>query len=137
MHSTILDVRTDLGVVAPSRRQSVGSNPIDLAENDFGLLAAIGPVLRQFSVASRLACVSMTSASAYELAPPIAAYDLLRTPVLAVDLESSPPRGGGDQLDQIGTPMPNGFLRQGRAGQQDAARIDSPPGERRHDIAQA
>jgi hypothetical protein len=27
----------------------VDSNTIDLPENDFGLLAAIGPVLRQFS----------------------------------------------------------------------------------------
>ena len=89
-----------LGLSPQAGGNRVGSNPIDLPENDFGLLAAIGPVLRQFSVASRLACVSMTSASAYELALPTAADGLLRTPVLAVDVESSTPLGGGDQLDQ-------------------------------------
>jgi hypothetical protein len=39
----------------------LGSNTIDLPENDFCLLAAIGQVLRQFSVASRLECVPTTS----------------------------------------------------------------------------
>jgi hypothetical protein len=43
----------------------------------------------------------------------------------------------GHQLDEIGTPMPNGFLRQARAGQQDPARIDAARREQRYVIAQA
>jgi len=38
----------------------VDSNTIDLPENDFGLLAAIGPVLRQFSRISGLERGPMT-----------------------------------------------------------------------------
>jgi len=49
-----LDVRTDPGIVAPSRQQTGWLEYIDPPVNDFGLLAPIGPILRQFSVASRL-----------------------------------------------------------------------------------
>jgi len=49
-----LDVRTDLGIVAPSRSNRVDSNIIDLPANDFALLAAVDPILRQFSVISGL-----------------------------------------------------------------------------------
>jgi hypothetical protein len=38
----------------------VVSNTIDLPENDFGLLAAIGPALRQFSMASGMERGPMT-----------------------------------------------------------------------------
>jgi hypothetical protein len=43
-----------LGLSPQASGDRVGSNTIDLAEKDFGLLAAIGPSLPQFSVASRL-----------------------------------------------------------------------------------
>jgi hypothetical protein len=49
-----------LGLSPQAGGNRVGSNTIDLPENYFGLLAAIGPVLRQFSVASRLERVPMT-----------------------------------------------------------------------------
>jgi hypothetical protein len=54
MHSAILDVQTDLGIVAQVGSNRVDANTIDFTENHFGLLVAIGSVLRQFSVASRL-----------------------------------------------------------------------------------
>jgi hypothetical protein len=57
MHSTIFDLRM-LGLSSQAGSNRVGSNTIVLPENDFGLLAAIGLVLRRFSVASRLECVS-------------------------------------------------------------------------------
>src|ERR1700694_4530630 len=43
----------------------------------------------------------------------------------------------GDQLDEIGNPMPKGFVGQGWAGQQDAACVDSARREQRHVTAQA
>lgn len=39
--------------------------------------------------------------------------DLQRMVSLAVDVESITPLRSGDQLDEIGTPMPNGFIGQG------------------------
>jgi hypothetical protein len=50
-----------LGLSPQAGSNRVGSNTIDLPENDFCLFAAIGRVLRQFSAASRLECVPMTS----------------------------------------------------------------------------
>jgi hypothetical protein len=47
------EVRTDLGY-RPSRQQPGSLEHIDLPVNDFVLLAAIGPILRQFSVPSGL-----------------------------------------------------------------------------------
>jgi hypothetical protein len=47
--STILDIRTFLGLSPQASSNRVSSNSIDLPENDFGLLAAIGGVLRQSS----------------------------------------------------------------------------------------
>jgi hypothetical protein len=46
--------RRILGLSPQAGGERVGSNTIDLLENDFGLFAEIGAVLRQFSVASRL-----------------------------------------------------------------------------------
>jgi hypothetical protein len=45
--STILDVQTVLELASQAGSNRVGSKTIDLPGNDFGLLAAIGPVLRQ------------------------------------------------------------------------------------------
>jgi hypothetical protein len=43
-----------LGLSPQADSNRVDSNTIDLAVNDFALLAAIGPILRQFSVVSGL-----------------------------------------------------------------------------------
>src|SRR5205085_11534341 len=45
---------------------------------------------------------------------------LLRMAALPADVEGRAPLRSGHQLDQIGGPMPNGFLGQGGPGQQDA-----------------
>jgi CheY-like chemotaxis protein len=44
----------DLGMSSPSRQQHGGIGHIDVPVNNFALLAAIGPSLRQFSSPSRL-----------------------------------------------------------------------------------
>ena len=43
----------------------------------------------------------------------IVADDLLRMAALPVDMESITSLRSGDQLDEIGTSMPNGFIGQG------------------------
>jgi len=54
-----------LGLSPQAGSNWVGSNTIDPAENDFGLLAAIGPALRQFSVASRLGFAGNSRAATF------------------------------------------------------------------------
>ena len=49
----------------------VSSNTIDLPINDFALLAAIGPVLRQFSVVSGLHTDEAVSADALPMKMPV------------------------------------------------------------------
>jgi Tfp pilus assembly protein FimT len=46
---TDLDMRRILGLSPQAGSNRVGTNTISLPENDFGLLVAIGPVLRQSS----------------------------------------------------------------------------------------
>jgi hypothetical protein len=52
--STNPGVRTDPGIIAPSRRQTGWLDYIDLPVDGFAVLAAIDAILRQFPVASRL-----------------------------------------------------------------------------------